>query len=1168
MSGGLVFSPAVRHIYVERREGMVSTPVMSMHRLTAGSGYTYLIRHVASADQDRAAATPLSSYYSASGYPPGRWVGSGLAGLADGQGLPVGSSVSEPQMVSLFGSGRDPVTGEPLGRAYPTYRSLSERIAARVGDLPDSLEAGARHARVAEIERQERARPVPTAVAGFDLTFTIPKSASVLWALADAPTQAAVAAAHREAVDDAVRLLEQRAVFTRVGAGGCAQVETRGLLAAAFDHYDTRTADPNLHTHVVLANKVQGPDGRWRSLDSRALHHATVAISEVYDSLVADHLARRLPVGWSWRSRGDRRSPAFEIDGIDDPLLVAFSTRAAQVESTLVGLTADFHASHGRSPTRAEAMRLRQQATRMSRPNKAPHSLQQLLLQWRGHAQRITGRTPEQIADAALAGRPRPLTFRQVPDEMIRRAAALTLQRTMGRRSTWTRWNVLAEAARTTRGLRMASRDDRLALLDRVTELVLTESVSLETPDLLRYPDKYLRPDGTSVFSRPGEHRHTHLDLLAAEQRLLDANAEISGPTVPPALVEATLTAGDQPTAAGRRLTPDQVTAVHALATSGRPLDVLIGPAGTGKTTALSALKNTWEAEHGPGSVIGLAPSATAAHELSVSLGVPCENTAKWLTETVGDAAQRRAQLRGALLDRLHTAPASPNTTRHIEQALADIDARTQHWQLRPGQLVIVDEASLAGTMALDHLRAQATAAGAKLLLVGDPHQLSSVEAGGAFHLLAREGRSSELTLLWRFRHRWEANATRLLRVGDPSVIDTYAAHDRIVEGPSDVVLEDAFQAWRDSDQQGRSSMLVAADNRTVTSLNVRAHEHRVEAGEVQPGGTSLADRGIVGVGDRILTRRNDRRLVLSTGEHVRNGALWTVTATHPDGSLTVTPFVHDSSDAGRTATEIRLPSTYVADHVDLGYATTAHRAQGITVEDCYVVAADDMSRQALYVSMTRGRSRNVLHLATDNVDPECGRPTPSGTGTAGRVVLEAILANDSAERSATEVMRERQIAATSPETLLPIRATIAADQARDTWADRLPACGLTPVQVENVVDSPAFGALVAAVIRADDAGYDMEAVLRRLVAARPLDDARDVAAVLHERVERWLESDTLLPPPDSLPTTATSAVLRELDELVERSSMHAGPSDPIAGLRAAASEPGPASANERSLVL
>jgi hypothetical protein len=165
--------------------------------------------------------------------------------------------------------------------------------------------------------------------------------------------------------------------------------------------------------------------------------------------------------------------------------------------------------------------------------------------------------------------------------------------------------------------------------------------------------------------------------------------------------------------------------------------------------------------------------------------------------------------------------------------------------------------------------------------------------------------------------------------------------------------------------------------------------------------------------------------------------------------------------------------------------------------------------------------------------------------------------------------MRERQTAATSPDTLLPIRATIAADEAREAWASRLTTCGLTPEQIERVVGSPSFGALVAAVKRADDAGYDMEAVLRRLVASRPLDDARDVAAVLHERMERWRETDTLLPPADSRPAEATSDVLRQLDALPGgHSTMRSGLTDPIAALRTAAAEPDPILVHERSLAL
>jgi len=273
-------------------------------------------------------------------------------------------------MAALYGGGGDPISGVPLGRAYPVFAALAERVSRKVAALPQDLEPRQREARVAEIEAVERSRRTPSAVAGFDLTFTVPKSASVLWALADPRSQAAVAEAHRAAVHDALAFLQARALFTRTGAGGCAQVPTRGMLAAAFDHWDTRTGDPNLHTHVVIANKVQGPDRAWRSVDSRALHHAAVAVSELYDDLFADHLAARLKVRWGWRSRGQRRTPAYELDGIDDRLVSAFSSRSVQVDAPMREALVDFlHAAHGRGPTRVEVLRLRQQAT--ARPGRS-----------------------------------------------------------------------------------------------------------------------------------------------------------------------------------------------------------------------------------------------------------------------------------------------------------------------------------------------------------------------------------------------------------------------------------------------------------------------------------------------------------------------------------------------------------------------------------------------------------------------------------------------------------------------------------------------------------------------------------------------------------------------------------------------------------------------------
>jgi TrwC relaxase len=157
---------------------------MSLHRLSAGAGYRYLIRHTACGDAQRDAGTPLTAYYTTSGYPPGRWAGTGLAGLGgDGKQLEAGSVVTEEQMAALFGSGRDPLTGVPLGRAYPTFASVEQRIAARIAALPNDLDENARASAVAEIQRAEQERTSPVAVAGFDLTFTVPKSASVLGAM-------------------------------------------------------------------------------------------------------------------------------------------------------------------------------------------------------------------------------------------------------------------------------------------------------------------------------------------------------------------------------------------------------------------------------------------------------------------------------------------------------------------------------------------------------------------------------------------------------------------------------------------------------------------------------------------------------------------------------------------------------------------------------------------------------------------------------------------------------------------------------------------------------------------------------------------------------------------------------------------------------------------------
>jgi conjugative relaxase-like TrwC/TraI family protein len=963
---------------------------MSLARLSAGAGYRYLLRHTACGDACREVGTPLTAYYAASGYPAGRWFGAGLAGVDGGTGLAVGTVVTEDAMAALYGTGHDPVSGEALGMPYPVYKSADERIAEALANLPAALAGEELTARRATIEQTERARPSRAAVAGFDLTFTVPKSASVLWALGSEATQRAVVDAHREAVTAVLNLVEQRFLHIRVGAQGCAQVATRGMIAAAFDHWDTRTGDPNLHTHVVIANKVQGPDGKWRSLDSRALHHAAVACSEIYDDLLADAISVRLPVRWSWRSRGDRRSPAFEIDGLDDTLLAAFSGRATQIAAQLRELVAEFTARHDREPTRREILRLRQQATLATRPDKTVLPLGDLFRRWRATAGAVTGESPEAVIAGVLHGGP---TVMNVPDDAAAELAEATLAAVAERRSTWTRPNLLAEAARTTRHVRTAKPADRVALLDRVVDAAIARCVALDPPAMFATPPRFQRADATSTFTRPDEHAFTTTAVLEAEARLVAATTELTGSHVDAVVVQRVLNPTARPMPGKRGLTGDQCQAVEAIATSGHRLDVLVGPAGSGKTRTLHALRAVWKHAHGDGSVVGLAASATAAAELSSALGLGCENTAKWLHE---------------------------NAKEHTDQ----------RWGLQQGQLVIVDEASMVATTELDRILSHAQRAGAKVVLVGDHHQLGAIGAGGAFGLLAESEHAQTLTGLWRFQHRWEAEATRGLRTGNTGALDAYEHNGRLHDGPGELMCECAYTAWAADIASGRTALLLAADRATVTALNTRAHDDRVTAGHAMDDGIVLADDTTAGRGDIVVTRRNDRRLTSDGTNYVRNGALWRITDVHPDGSLDVSAI--ESAGDG----VVQLPATYVRDHVELGYASTVHRAQGMTVDHGHVLATASMTRQTFYVAMTRGRHSNHAYVAVDGIDPTCPDPTSPQVPTR-RQILAKVLGTDGAELSATATLRVRQSEATSLRRLLPIRTTLTAGAAHDPETTR-----------------------------------------------------------------------------------------------------------------------------------
>lgn len=274
-----------------------------------------------------------------------------------------------------MGMGRDPITGDPLGLAFPVYKTPAERIESRIADLDPSLTPGAKGEAVAQMVAEETARGRRRAVAGFDFTFSIPKSASVLWAVGDAGVQALIGEAHPRSVAEVVAFMEREVAATRTGAtagdGAVAQVDVTGLVATAFDHFDSRAGDPHLHTHVVISNKVKTVlDGRWRSLDGRPMHAAVVALSELHEAVFADHMTRIFGVSWEAREMGRDRNPAWAIAGVPEELVAEFSTRARHIDAEKNRLIDENVAQRGRQPSNATILKLRAQATLATRPNK------------------------------------------------------------------------------------------------------------------------------------------------------------------------------------------------------------------------------------------------------------------------------------------------------------------------------------------------------------------------------------------------------------------------------------------------------------------------------------------------------------------------------------------------------------------------------------------------------------------------------------------------------------------------------------------------------------------------------------------------------------------------------------------------------------------------------
>lgn len=1040
---------------------------MSIARLTVRSGLKYLFNSTMLDDVSPAPPDTIS-YYVQTGTPQGRWLGSGLRGIARTSG----DKVAESDARAIFQDATHPGTKEALGRPH--------------GQPPISQETSNQKA-------------TKHAVAGFDLTFSVPKSVSTVWALSPRHLQEQILQTHHEAIEATLAWLEHAVINTRSGRNGVAHIATMGVIAAAFDHWESRAGDPQLHTHLVIANRVQRvTDGAWVTLDSRSLYKAVVAASEHYNGLLFDALHMALGTETDIRAPAQNtHNPSQQLTGIAETLVREFSNRSRLIDIETDRLVKQWITAHGTRPTATTTVRLRQQATLSTRTpkNTSPAPLRMLSAQWRDRA-KATGFDPESVVASTIRrSRSRPFRVGDFAPDWIAAVGLVTRQRVAAKRSTWNRWNLIAECERVCAEIRCATPGDRNALIDALATAAERQSVPLnqyrygvpaDAADDLRFA-------GHSVFDFHGSRLYTDESTLAFEDEILAAKNDDGGPAVPVDLTFEMLTSYRN--GQGSPLHDDQLAAASDVLLSSCRLDAIVGPAGTGKTTTLGAVKAAWEAEYGVGSVVGLAPAAASAEVLGVELRMVTENVAKWLHESVGSGAAERADRFFQADDRLRRASVSRGPiVGRLQQEVARLTAEQNQWLFHPKQLVIVDEASMVSTLQLAALVRQAKEAGAKIILVGDPAQLDSIDAGGVLGWLDRQGKAARLSTIWRFKDPWERSASLGLREGRPSVLAEYEGNDRIRHGHYSDMVDRAYSAWHTDVVAGLVSVLISPDNETVQMLNERAQADRVSLGDVDAERTVVLRDGLrAGRGDIVIARRNDRSVRDDRGEFLRNGALLEVTGVDRR---------HGALNARRkdTGAALLLPISYVESSLELGYATTAHRSQGLTVDTGHtVVTPGGLTRELLYVSMTRGRHSNTAYVSEN--DPDEDEILDPSAHSSWRVILGEVLAAEGAERTAHEVRDFERQHADSLERLsreYDYLAQIAADLELAKAID-----GLMPGRSEEMRKSPAWGAAVAAWRRASN--VNGPGSLRTLNEALGSEtNARDLTAVAHGRLRRF----------------------------------------------------------------
>ncbi|MDP9384489.1 MAG: relaxase domain-containing protein, partial [Actinomycetota bacterium] len=674
--------------------------MLSISKLAPGQDRYYSEQAHARVDAAASLATGAEDYYVNQSEARGRWTGSG-AGL-----LGLRGEVDAGQLRRLFAASH-PVTGEPIRDTSGVLK-----------------------------------------VAAFDLTFSAPKSVSILYGLGDDATSAVVRTAHDRAAREALGYLERSAAAVRRGRGGLTILPAEGFVAAAFRHRTSRAGDPQLHTHVVVANLAREADDRWSALDGRRLFEHKMTAGRIYQAVLRGELSRGLGVGWT-----EPRAGLAEVEGVPSDVIRAFSRRRAEIQGA-----PEERGTAGARAAEAAALGTRRRKDRSVDPS-------QLRSEWRARAEGLGWGVEdmERTLTSRAAPELEPGDWEQLSADLAG-SDGLTKSR-----SSFARQDVVRElcdrlpAGAVPTAAHVELLADRFLASNHVVPLIGVEAEQVER--------SFRRRDGRTIPLAREEQRFSTPELLAVERRLLDVAAEYCHPVGGPRQRRAVRSA----LAARPTLAAEQAEMVGRLLLGDEGVAVVVGRAGTGKTFALAAAREAWEASGS--TVVGAAVARRAASELERRAGIPSTSVQ-------------------ALLGRL------------------------EREALPRGAVVVIDEAGMLGTRQLARLAEHVTSAGAKLVLVGDDRQLPELEAGGAFRALARKPHAIHLRENRRQVNEWEREALDHLRFGRvDEALELYDCHGRITVAHREADARDRLvDDWWNGGTDGR--LMIASRRIDVEDLN------------------------------------------------------------------------------------------------------------------------------------------------------------------------------------------------------------------------------------------------------------------------------------------------------------------------------------------------------------